>query len=65
MSHYKTNLRDIEFNLFEAYRMQDYLGTGPYADMDADTARHLLSEVERFSTDVFAESFEEGDRTKI
>jgi len=65
MSHYKTNLRDIEFNLFEAYRMQDYLGTGPYADMDADTARHLLAEVERFSTDVFAESFEEGDRTRI
>ena len=26
MSHYKTNLRDIEFNLFEAYRTQDYMG---------------------------------------
>ena len=26
MSHYKSNLRDIEFNLFEVLRRQDVLG---------------------------------------
>ena len=30
MGHYKSNLRDIEFNLFEVLRRQDLLGTGPY-----------------------------------
>jgi hypothetical protein len=44
MSHYKSNLRDIEFNLFEVNRIQDYLGSGEWADLDEDTARHILSE---------------------
>ena len=34
MSHYKSNLRDIEFNLFELFNVQDYLGTGIYEEMD-------------------------------
>jgi hypothetical protein len=50
VSHYKSNLRDIEFNLFELFNVQDYLGTGLYEDMDADTAREILSEVERIAT---------------
>ncbi len=29
MSHYKSNLRDIEFNLFEVLRRQDLLGGPP------------------------------------
>ena len=45
MGHYKSNLRDIEFNLFEVLGRQDVLGTGPYADIDADTAREMLREV--------------------
>ena len=31
MGHYKSNLRDIEFNLFEVLRRQDVLGAGPFA----------------------------------
>jgi len=29
LSHYKSNLRDIEFNLFEVLRRQDVLGKPP------------------------------------
>ena len=29
MGHYKSNLRDIEFNLFEVLRRQDVLGAEP------------------------------------
>ena len=57
MGHYKANLRDIEFNLFEVLGRQDILGTGPYADVDADTARSMLREVERLATHELAESF--------
>ena len=62
MSHYKTNLRDIKFNLFEAYRTQDYMGDDPFADMDEDTARHMLDEIDRFAVDEFAEGFVDADR---
>jgi len=62
MSHYKTNLRDIEFNLFEVYRAQEYMGKEPFADIDEETARDMLAEIERLSVEVFAASFEEADR---
>ncbi|MGZ6826818.1 MAG: acyl-CoA dehydrogenase N-terminal domain-containing protein, partial [Mycobacteriales bacterium] len=30
MGHYKSNLRDIEFNLFEVFGADKSLGSGPY-----------------------------------
>ena len=42
MSHYKSNLRDIEFNLFEVFGRREILGTGPFAEVDEDTARDML-----------------------
>jgi alkylation response protein AidB-like acyl-CoA dehydrogenase len=62
MGHYKSNLRDIEFNLFEVLRRQDVLGTEPHADLDEDTARGILDEVNRLATGPIAESFAEADR---
>ncbi|MDX6246257.1 MAG: hypothetical protein QOE76_3980 [Frankiales bacterium] len=63
MGHYKSNLRDIEFNLFEMLGRGDVLGTGPYEDMDADTAREVLREVRRLAENELAASFVEADRT--
>jgi alkylation response protein AidB-like acyl-CoA dehydrogenase len=62
MSHYKSNLRDIEFNLFEVLRRQDLLGQPPYPDLDEATARGLLDELERLATGPLAESFADADR---
>jgi alkylation response protein AidB-like acyl-CoA dehydrogenase len=62
MGHYKSNLRDIEFNLFEVLRRQDVLGTGPFEDVDTDTAHGILIEVERLASGPVAESFAEADR---
>ncbi|MBV9207469.1 MAG: acyl-CoA dehydrogenase [Actinobacteria bacterium] len=62
MSHYKSNLRDIEFNLFEVLRRQDLLGRSPYPDLDEDTVRGILSELERMATGPLAESFADADR---
>ena len=36
--------------------------TAPYHEMDADTAREVLREVERLATGPLAESFAEADR---
>jgi alkylation response protein AidB-like acyl-CoA dehydrogenase len=62
MSHYKSNLRDIEFNLFEVFGAQTRMGTGPYADMDPATAREILAEVDRLATGPLAASFVDADR---
>src|SRR5579863_9075387 len=62
MSHYKSNLRDIEFNLFEVLRRQDVLGQAPYPDLDEETARGILAEVERLAVGPLAESFADADR---
>ena len=57
MSHYKSNLRDLEFNLFEAYGVDEYLGVAPFEDIDHDTAMDMLREVDRLATEDFAETF--------
>ena len=62
MSHYKSNLRDIEFNLLEVLGRDEVLGQGPYADMDVDTAREVLAEIDRLAKHELAESFAEADR---
>jgi alkylation response protein AidB-like acyl-CoA dehydrogenase len=62
MSHYKSNLRDIEFNLFEVLRRQDLLGQPPYPELDEETAREFLAELERMATGPLAESFADADR---
>jgi alkylation response protein AidB-like acyl-CoA dehydrogenase len=63
MSHYKSNVRDLEFNLFEVFGAGERMGSGPYAEMDVDTAREILHEVDRLATGPLAESFAEADRT--
>jgi alkylation response protein AidB-like acyl-CoA dehydrogenase len=65
VSHYRSNLRDIEFNLFEANRTQDHLGTGPFRQMDEQTARAILDEVDRLARNEWAASFEEADRIPL
>ena len=65
MSHYKSNLRDIEFNLFEYLRMGDVYGTAPFDSFDQDTAMDALREVDRLSREEFAESFVDSDRVKL
>ena len=62
MSHYKSNLRDIEFNLFEVLGRQELLGADPFAEVDEETARDMLAEVNRLAIGPVAESFADADR---
>ena len=62
MSHYKSNLRDIEFNLFEVLGRDEVLGQGPFADVDGETARSILAEVDRLAREELAASYEDSDR---
>ncbi|MFE6156047.1 acyl-CoA dehydrogenase [Streptomyces sp. NPDC057889] len=62
MGHYKSNLRDIEFNLFEVLGRDKLYGSGPFAEMDVDTAKSILDEVARLAENELAESFTDADR---
>jgi alkylation response protein AidB-like acyl-CoA dehydrogenase len=62
MGHFKSNLRDIEFNLFEVLKRQDLLGSEPFAEVDQDTARGILDEVNRLALGPVADSFADADR---
>jgi alkylation response protein AidB-like acyl-CoA dehydrogenase len=62
MSHYRSNLRDIEFNLFEVFGRQEVLGKDPFDEVDEETARDMLAEVNRLATGPLAESFADADR---
>ena len=62
MGHYKSNLRDVEFNLFEVFGRDQVYGTGPFAEMDVDTAKNILSEISRLAENDLAASFVDADR---
>jgi hypothetical protein len=62
MSHYKSNVRDLEFNLFEVFGAGDRLGQGPFAEVDVETAKDLLRESEKLASGPLAEGFTPSDR---
>ncbi|HSV41100.1 MAG TPA: acyl-CoA dehydrogenase [Nocardioidaceae bacterium] len=62
MSHYKSNIRDIEFNLFEVLGRDEVYGTGPFAEIDVDTAKEILAETERMAREDLAASYVDSDR---
>ncbi|MGW6728009.1 acyl-CoA dehydrogenase [Nocardia sp. NPDC055029] len=65
MSHYKSNLRDIRFELFEVLGLGDILERGYYDDLDSETAHNILEEVARLAEGPVAESFAQADRDPV
>ena len=64
--HYKSNLRDILFNLFEVHDIQSTtLGKEPFAAMDEATAVETLRSFERLCTAELQKSFAESDRVPL
>jgi len=62
MGHYKSNVRDLEFNLFEVLGLGSLLDSGAYGDLDTDTVKEMLNEVRRLAEGPLAESFADADR---
>jgi hypothetical protein len=62
MTHYKSNLRDLEFNLFEVFGADKAFGQEPFGDIDVDTARDVLAEVNRLAREDLAASYTDSDR---
>ena len=62
MGHYKSNIRDLEFNLFEVLALEKVLAGGEFGDLDTDTVHEMLSEAARLAEGPLADSFAETDR---
>ncbi|MFD4183784.1 acyl-CoA dehydrogenase [Rhodococcus sp. NPDC058514] len=62
MGHYKSNVRDLEFNLFEVLGLEKPLSEGAWGDLDADTIRTMLAEVAKLAEGPLGESFADADR---
>ena len=62
MGHYKSNVRDLEFNLLEVLQLEKVLAGGEFGDLDVDTVREMLSEAARLAEGPVAESFADADR---
>ncbi len=44
MGHYKSNLRDFEFNLFETLELAHVPDSGPVGELDSATTREILAD---------------------
>ncbi|MBA3458682.1 MAG: acyl-CoA dehydrogenase, partial [Deltaproteobacteria bacterium] len=63
VDHYKPNLRDTFFQLFEVLEIQKTsLGKGPFSAMDEDTARASLEGFLEVMQSAWAPAFADGDR---
>jgi alkylation response protein AidB-like acyl-CoA dehydrogenase len=65
MSHYRSNLRDIRFDLFELLGRDAVYGSSPFGDFTADAAATVLEEAERYATHKLAPSFSDVDRAPV
>ncbi|MFE3188416.1 acyl-CoA dehydrogenase [Nocardia sp. NPDC059240] len=62
MGHYKSNVRDLEFNLFEVLGLDAILQSGPFGDLDGETVRTMLAEAARLAEGPVADSYADADR---
>ncbi|MGQ0840612.1 acyl-CoA dehydrogenase N-terminal domain-containing protein, partial [Actinokineospora sp.] len=61
MGHYKSNVRDLEFNLFEVFNVQDRLGKGVLAESDEDPPRGVHAQLNQVAVGPRAGSIVESD----
>ena len=64
--HYKSNLRDILFNVFEVHQTgTQVLGQAPFGSMDEESARDALTALEEVARLQLAASFHDADRQPL
>jgi hypothetical protein len=65
VNYYKADLREIEFSLFEQFRLGDVLGKAPYNHMSAEDAHMILKEAYTFATEVVGPTMKPSDQAGV
>lgn len=62
INRYKADLRELSFVLFEQFPFHEFAGKGDYDGWDEETAKAIIKEAYRFSTEVLGPLNASGDR---
>ncbi|MEV0064527.1 acyl-CoA dehydrogenase [Nocardia sp. NPDC050718] len=62
MTHYKSNIRDLTFNLFEVLGLGELLDAGAFGDLDTDSVLDMLEQLRRVAEGPLGASFADADR---
>ncbi|MEE8434624.1 MAG: acyl-CoA dehydrogenase [bacterium] len=62
VNFYKSDLREIEFSLFEQFKLTDLFASPPYDHFSEDDARMILKEAYTFATEVVGPTMGVSDR---
>ncbi|MEU5761175.1 acyl-CoA dehydrogenase [Nocardia sp. NPDC047648] len=60
--HYRANVRDLEFNLFEMLGLDALLDSGAFGDHDTESVRTMLHNMRRVAEGPLGASFADADR---
>ena len=60
--HYRSNLRDLEFTLFEMLDLDKVLATGEFGDLTGDAVHVLLADSAADAEGLLAQAYTDGDR---
>ncbi|WP_425295401.1 acyl-CoA dehydrogenase family protein, partial [Nocardia abscessus] len=60
--HYRANVRDLEFNLFEMLGLDALLDRGAFGALDSESVRTMLDEMRRMAEGPLGASFADADR---
>ncbi|HEX2213606.1 MAG TPA: acyl-CoA dehydrogenase family protein, partial [Mycobacterium sp.] len=62
MSHYRANVRDLEFNLFEVLDIEKVLSSGEFGGLTPDAVRDIVHDAATEAEGPLARAFADGDR---
>jgi alkylation response protein AidB-like acyl-CoA dehydrogenase len=65
MGHYRSNIRDLKFDLFELLDRAATYGHAPFGELDAEAATSIIDEADRYARHKLAESFSDVGRERL
>ncbi|MFC9664097.1 acyl-CoA dehydrogenase [Nocardia sp. NPDC127606] len=65
MTHYHSNIRDMQFVLFDLLDGAARYGREPFSEVDPESAATILAEAARYATDRLARTFSDNDREPV
>ena len=62
VNYFKSDLRELEFTLFEQFKLADLFSSPPFDHMNEEDARMILREAHHFATEVIGPSMQSSDQ---